>query len=281
MLEKYEINQSSIGLIGQNIHYSLSPKIHNFSARQLSLDTNYQLFDLDASEVREFVDYFWQKGGLGLNITQPHKRLVAELFGEDRQHQSVNCLYRGEHNWQATSTDGRGFARALKHAGARLNEFERVIVLGSGGAVSALVDEMSLYDNIKSITIIRRSREQDDHIKSIAGALKLRFTPFAPEFLAASLKVESENTLIIQATSAPLKGNDLGSFANAISPFKGVIVDIVYGKPSTFINKAVELGIPYQDGLPMLIEQARLSQELWWGKSADYQAIKEHLESQA
>jgi shikimate 5-dehydrogenase len=59
--------------------------------------------------------------------------------------------------------------------------------------------------------------------------------------------------------------------------FRGVFVDLVYGQPSALLKVATEKGIPSQDGLPMLIEQARASQQYWWGTSVPYSEILKEL----
>jgi hypothetical protein len=49
-----------------------------------------------------------------------------------------------------------------------------------------------------------------------------------------------------------------------------LLIDIIYDQPSEIYFEAIRLGLNCLDGMPMLIEQARLSQFLWWKKSASY-----------
>jgi shikimate 5-dehydrogenase len=65
----------------------------------------------------------------------------------------------------------------------------------------------------------------------------------------------------------------LKEFTGALSEYQGSLVDLIYDKPSALYFTALHRGIKAQDGLPMLIEQARLSQKLWWGKSASYEDL--------
>ena len=66
-------------------------------------------------------------------------------------------------------------------------------------------------------------------------------------------------------------------FCNAFGAFDGIFMDLVYGKPSAIFQSLKQKGKICQDGLPMLIEQARKSQELWWGEAAPFKEIFDHL----
>jgi shikimate dehydrogenase len=266
----------SLGLIGQHIGYSLSPQIHGVSAAFFGQELDYQLFDLPQGEIHEFLRDFWDAGGLGLNITQPHKSYVASLLKSEAS-DGVNCLYRGASYWQATSTDGQGFVRGLVHGHIDPNEVSQVVILGNGGVVPAIIAAIKDFKRLTSLRVLRRSDRRDIPLMAISSPLEVSFDDFSPKALQRSLAQGGHHTLLIQASSAPLRGEYLGDFAAVLNPFSGAVVDLVYGKPSQLLQRAKDMGMNCQDGLPMLIEQARLCQELWWGRSAPYQTISDHL----
>ena len=70
---------------------------------------------------------------------------------------------------------------------------------------------------------------------------------------------------MIQAASAPANGSDMREFIAPFASFVGIFADLIYDHPSALYFDALNRGLKCQDGLAMLIEQARLSQEIWWG----------------
>ena len=82
---------------------------------------------------------------------------------------------------------------------------------------------------------------------------------------------------MVQATSAPSHGYDLSEFIPALSSFEGLFCDLLYSTPSKIFSVLQEQGHLVLDGLPMLIEQALLSQKIWWGKSASYESVLKEL----
>ena len=124
------------------------------------------------------------------------------------------------------------------------------------------------------VHIFRRKASLDDKLRrQYAGSIK--FYDFDPLLFRPLIEQSTPRTLVVQGTSAPLKGDLLEDFSQVLGPLKGSMVDLVYGKPSALHGFAVSHQIPTQDGLPMLIEQARAAQNLWWGRAAPYAEIKE------
>jgi shikimate dehydrogenase len=261
-----------MGLIGERISYTRSPAMHNRAAAELGVNAVYLPLSLPAARVSSFLDTAWDLGALGFNVTQPHKTLVAGLF-KGCGMASVNTLYRGESGWIPASTDGEGYARGLSRTGRELTSFARIVILGAGGAVRAILASLGAKTGTE-ITILRRTAANDPVLKDcVPAGITLAFAPATPEALTAALKDRGDDTLFIQATSAPHQGDDLANFVPALRSFTGVVSDIVYGSPSTLYFSALAKNLVAQDGESMLIEQARLAQTLWWGKAAAYDAM--------
>ena len=146
----------------------------------------------------------------------------------------------------------------------------KVVILGNGGAALGLLSYMShMYD--KEYIVLRRSDFRDKLFPP-----RVKFMDFTLRALKEVLS-SSPRTLLIQSTSAPLKGDSLESLSPAISSLQGALVDIVYGSPSHLFECAKKVGLPCINGLPMLVEQAVLSQEYWWGQSIDSSLVYKFL----
>lgn len=266
-----------IGLLGHGTSYTLSPAMHNHAAKILHKDLVYVNFDLKTDYVKQFLEIFWQLGGAGLNVTVPHKSLTASLVKTDGL-TAVNTLVRGEYGWTGYSTDGEGFIHGLSRAKASIQDFDAVIMLGSGGSAQSILGAIAQATTEKPpITIIhRRSRNHDSQIHEAvckAPVQMLTFRELTPEAFADTLaNLHGIKKLVIQATSAPKNGDRLQQYSSAIKLLSSedLLVDIIYDQPSEIYFEAIRLGLNCLDGMPMLVEQARLSQFLWWKKSASY-----------
>ena len=261
-----------LGLLGEHISYTRSPAMHNRAAELLGRNEVYLPLSMPAADVGDFLRIAWSMGAAGFNVTTPHKELVASLFPASGL-ASANTLYRGKAGWLAASTDGEGFALGLARLGRPLDTFRRIVLLGSGGASLALLAYMgAVLAKVPELYILRRNAQRDAALSAVAPC-KPQFLPWSADALRSALQASSANCLLIQASSAPQRGDDLAGFVTALSGFTGTLSDLVYGKPSALYREAVSMGLPAQDGQAMLIEQARLSQQLWWGQAAAYDAM--------
>src|SRR5262245_24031324 len=87
-----------MGVLGEHIAYTLSPRLHNFSANLLGLNVAYLALPLPPEAVSDFLRSAWSLGAVGFNVTTPHKALVAALFPAAGL-TSGNTLYRGKTGW--------------------------------------------------------------------------------------------------------------------------------------------------------------------------------------
>lgn len=259
-----------LALIGRHCSHSLSKEIHEFTLRTWQVPARYDVIDIPDHKLSSTLQSLWTQGYHGLNVTSPYKRRVAAYIGQNPQ-TAVNTLWRGKSFWCGASSDAYGFRKGLWHLGCRPEGLRKTVILGCGGVVPSLLKVVGQ----SSIVILRRSLEQ-----RIGGArTNVRYRELTPDALREELEGASTDTLLVQATSAPLKGDDMAWLESAIQDFSGFLVELNYGKTSRLLAIARKRGMLCQDGLTMLIEQALRSQELWFAKSANYEAILGHLQS--
>lgn len=264
-----------MGLIGHNISHTLSPFIHNYSKSKLKINIVYLPIDVPALKIKSTLDTLINLGAVGFNVTVPHKLAVGKIItGAEK---SVNTIYFENNNLMAASTDGIGFCNGLTQMNRNINSFDHLIIIGNGGATSGLLDyfEDSAI-SFEKIDLFRRDSSKDKRFE-YSNARSFRFHEMKAELFKKALMESSSKTLLIQATSAPLLGNDLSYLCDDLTLLKGCFVDLVYGTPSKIYSECQKIRIPAIDGLPMLIEQARASQNLWWNQSLEYQEIERAL----
>jgi shikimate dehydrogenase len=267
-------NIKFLGVIGKNIGYSMSPYIHNYFISKNNLKNIYNIFDISEHNLKSFLDIFWELGALGFNITTPYKEIIAKLIGKNS---SINTLYRGEKYWLGMSSDGPGFVKSIERIDRTIYQFDNIIILGSGGVVSAIIQyfvKLKL-NNLKNIFIFRRNKDRDYKFNEFSKNLPINFKNF--DDLNSFIKPfkKSKNTMILQATNAG--GNILDNHMSIIDNFNGVFIDLIYKNESNLYHQAVKKVITAQNGYSMLIEQARISQRYWWNDTLEYNDFKDYL----
>ncbi len=264
------------GLIGSNIGYTKSPVMHNRAAQILGINAVYLPLQMESSKVPDFLETSLHMNFGGFNVTQPHKEIAAKSLSATKL-KSVNTISRTSKGWTATSTDGVGFVAGFKRVGREFSSFEQVVFIGAGGAVTAVLEYLAQNKSeIPKISVLRRSSEKDLVMKKIIGK-KISFVDLSVENLTEELGGKGSETLLVQASSAPLHGDDLSKYIPALKNFTGVVCDMIYSTPSKLYFAALNQDLVALDGEAMLIEQARASQKIWWGKSASYEDMMHAL----
>lgn len=262
-------------LLGHKVSYSLSPLIHSKSANNLGIEASYEVLDIDPNQFKSIGEILREKNIIGFNVTKPYKEMISSALGMSILG-SFNTGFYEKNEWNLESTDFRGYERALDRNRIKLDQTEHIIFLGNGGAVSALIAGMcEKFPEAHQFHILRRNSDKDNIFSKYSS--KVKYYDFDPLNLKKICKSHSKAHLV-QATSLPQLGNRMDEFSNVVPDnFRGSFYDLVYGFDCSFANRFAKLSLPFDDGLAMLIEQARASQEIWWGRSASYELISEAI----
>ena len=266
--------QGQVGLLGNHISYSLSPIIFEISAGLLNKQCSYKLYDLEQKKVASFLNHFWKNGGLGFNVTTPYKRLVASLTASS--YKSVNTVYRSLSGWASVSTDGVGFFFALVNAGVKLKQLKNIVFLGSGGVVTSILDAIKCEKLCCQVFILRRNTQYDEELLTFSNNnLRIELKKLEPEVLYSVLKNKNKDTLLVQATNAPEKGDLLYNFVRSLRDYQGNFFDLAYNKRSALYDAAKKRELMAMDGRSMLVAQALESHKYWLGKKPSFSLVYE------
>jgi shikimate dehydrogenase len=118
-----------VGLIGQPVAGSLSPRMQNAAFAARALDWAYVPLEVERARLEEAVKGLVALGFAGANVTIPHKEAAAALCDE-AEGDSVNTLVVRAGRVLGFNTDRETVAGI---------EAERVCVIGAGGAAKALL----------------------------------------------------------------------------------------------------------------------------------------------
>ena len=245
------------GVIGKDISYSLSPRIHKLFSQASGINLDYEIHDIDKDPIPFIYDFF-KKGGTGLNITKPYKEIVAKEFSTSLD--SVNCLY-GEID--ATSTDGSGFIADIKSKNISLND-SNILLFGLGGAGKSILKEIKTTKNIyvenRTKAKVEAVIQKNENIRKYSGEPVDLFISCAEKFDLESI------TFIQNINFAP----------------NSSIYDVNYKNETNIILAEmanVDESRTY-DGLGMLVEQAADSFEHWFEHRPETENIKKILLSE-
>ena len=227
------------GLLGRTLSHSYSPQIHSKLA-----DYPYSLFEVEQDKLAHFL----LSGSFsGLNVTIPYKKAVipycAKLSPIAQKLGAVNTIVRQDDgSLLGHNTDYFGFLSTVKRTGLTING-KKVLVLGSGGAsVTAVAVLKDLSANV--VTISRTGENNYTNLeKHKDAALIVNATP-------VGMYPETDN--------APLS-------LDLFHQLEGVI-DLIYNPARTkLLQEAEQRGIIAENGLYMLVAQAKESAEWFTG----------------
>jgi len=278
-----------LGVIGDPIDHSLSPKIHNLFAKQTGINIDYQAYHVLSENLDSFIKDFFKNGGRGLNVTLPHKiNCLRSVWGSSANVTRIgaaNTLKYSSGAWgdpkiKADSTDGPGLIEDLK------NKFKlssaNVLILGAGGSALSIIPSIEECSP-ENIILDNRSQEKiqsiidrfDNDDKSNYGLLPGKI----PHKIVHIDNFDGEIDLVINATSAGFSGPFKWHRELNVNS-KTVFYDLSYSnnkEKTPFLEWASQYSDNYYDGFGMLINQAALSFTLWTGSSPDTEITKADL----
>lgn len=271
------MSAGQFAVFGHPISHSLSPQIHQAFARQFGLELEYRTIDASPAEFEADVRRFFADGGLGANVTLPHKAAAFALADERSEAASragsANVLTpRVGGRLAAHNTDGDGMVRDITERHQVDLRGHTALLLGAGGAAHGVA--WSLLDaGVETLTIVNRTPESADALADAIGDPARAHTRYWEDL--ADLGAFD---LIVNATSAGVLGRSL-DLPFAIVGNRALCYDLSYGKAATdFLAWARTAGARYAfDGLGMLVETAADAFELWHGKRPDTDPVYREL----
>ncbi len=248
-------------VIGDPIVQSKSPVIHGFWLEKLGLSARYDRTLVTGDGLGDFFasrrdDPDWR----GCNITAPHKVAaldhVPDPGGVRDSIGAINTVFRdGSGALIGTNTDAAGFYAPLADFDL---EGAPVAVIGAGGAARAVLFALA-RGGVERVTILNRSPLKAMGLLATFG-LKGDAVPLDSPIPPVALLVNASS---LGMTGQPTLDLDLSAL-----PEDAVVYDAVYAPLETALLKAARAReLETVDGLEMLIGQAALAFELFFGKA--------------
>jgi len=260
------------GIVGNPVHHSLSPAIHNRAFRQLGRNAVYLAFEV--KDLGEALKGIRGLGVRGVSVTIPFKTEVVPLLdkveGLARKIGAVNTIVNRGGKLIGYNTDCDGALGALEE---KMNlRGKKVVLIGAGGSARAI--GFGLKGRDCYLTVVNRSEKKGE---SLSKELGCRYLPLSS--LARMETEDLEADVIINATSVGMYPRDRETPVPKGLLKKGMtVMDIVYQPLRTkLIREANRRGCFTVNGLEMLVRQAAAQFEIWTGRRLETGRIKKAL----
>ena len=247
-------------VIGDPIDHSKSPLIHRFWLDALGIAGDYRRRRVAPDDLARYIadaraDTDWR----GCNVTLPHKIAVMDLVDDPGDVRdgigAMNTILRQpDGSLIGTNTDAAGFAAPLGDSDLA---GQPAAVIGAGGAARAVLFALARL-GVGPVTIYNRTPLKAAGLLArfgLKGDVKALGAPLPPVALLV-------NTSALGMTGQPPLDLDLSPL-----PEDAIVYDIVYAPLETsLLAGARGRDLATVDGLDMLIGQAALAFELFFGR---------------
>jgi shikimate dehydrogenase len=269
-----------LGLMGQPVEHSLSPKMHNASFAADGLDYVYVALEVRPQDLASAVRGAAALGFRGFNVTMPHKRTLLPLLDEmdeaTRVSGAVNTVIIEEFKLSGFNTDGGGLVEACRETGIGIAG-RRVLILGAGGVAASIAFAFA-GEGAKEIHIVNRSaargREMSGKLRRAKEKMGVQAYP-----LDALSEAASRADIIVNATSLGMKERDPLPIPVEYLDEGRAVCDVVYrpGSETPLVRLARERGVHVASGKRMLLYQGVLAQKLWTRREPNVKAMDEAI----
>lgn len=253
-----------LAVLGDPLAFTRSPELHRAGLAWLGLPGESVALRTPADGLEARLGELARAGYAGVNLTHPLKEavlpLLAHLSPDARAARSANTVGFAPEGWWGETTDGAGFVDLLRALG-RPPDAERVVIHGAGGAARSLALALAAA-GCRNLVVAARDPARAAAAWSAIPVARLEASgPGRFEYQ------HSRATLIVNATPASSAREPMDP---ATAPEATLLIDLTYGPaPTPWVLAARAAGRAAEDGLGLLIHQARRSLELWTGRAVE------------
>lgn len=270
--------------------------MHNAALEHLGLDWRYVAFDVHPDRLREAIAGAKAMNFVGLNLTVPHKLMAMDLVDvvdpAARRWGAINTIrFEGltkEGAWRGLgeiapdearevravgfNTDADAIVKAIgEDLGLELGG-AKVLVVGAGGAGRAAALRLAL-EKPAELWLANRTA-------ATAEELAAEILRDQPELNVRLGFPQERVDLLLNATSLGLRPEDPSPLAGSTFelPMAAHVYDMVYKPAQTRLLRAAnDAQCRTANGLGMLLHQGAKALEIWTGKTAPVEIMREAL----
>ncbi|NOZ04094.1 MAG: shikimate dehydrogenase [FCB group bacterium] len=269
-------------VIGNPVHHSLSPVLHNWVFKELGLPAHYEKIQCGNEDLPDIIHRIKIGELSGINVTIPHKEAILpyldELEPDASNIKAVNCVVKMDDKLVGHNTDSVGFMATLRgnHIAVPGQKF---ILLGAGGVARSI-----LYTLVKNgagaVMVVNRT-------PSRSRELILEMESFSCCTIMQSVSLDKipyyldGEVCIINCTPVGMTPHTGESpIPSKFLRKQHILIDTIYTPLKTqFLRDGEQAGAVTINGLELFISQALASLDLWFGNPVSERVDRSRLKS--
>lgn len=273
------------GILANPAGHSLSPAMHNAAFKSLHMQAQYEVFEIAEEDLGKFIKSARNQGIEGLSVSLPFKEKVVQYLDKVDKNAArigaVNTIVNREGFLHGFNTDYIAATKALflDQKAVDVDKKMLAVVIGAGGAARAIC--YGLMKLGMDVIVANRTRQKAD-------AIAIEFAEIFRKSAIHSSGINSIpkgdiliNTASIWTKEPSIRIDSLPYFCKPefVREFR-LVMDICYRPLETpLIRAAKRMGIEYVTGDKMLLYQALDQFEIWTGRKAPVEVMREALEN--
>lgn len=258
-----------VGIVGLPVAHSRSPIIHKFWLDVHRIPGTYVPLAVEPERLQDALRGLVALGFRGCNVTQPHKQTAMAYLDRvnetARRIGAVNTIVvERDGTLSGFNNDGNGFVQSLRDAKPDWRgDAGPALILGAGGAARAVLVAL-LENGARKVLIANRTHEK---ASAMAAEFGSKVTAIA---WADRNDAMADLALLVNATDRGMTGKSALDVAMDRLPTTAMVGDLIYTPPETpFLRQARLRGNLTVNGLGLLLNQARLGFQAWFGVLPD------------
>jgi shikimate dehydrogenase len=277
-----------VGLIGNPVSHSFSPRFQQAALDALDLPVHYELWPTPSPQLLTRVRSLCGQDYLGANVTSPHKQAVLPLLDKvdslAARIGAVNAIVHRDDYLHGYNTDAQGFLRALHEYGLGKADKDgnislkgyTAVLLGAGGAARGAAFALA-EAGVSRLLILNRHRER---AQLLAADVQQHYDGPVFSLSDPNFLIPHASSVIINATSVGMHEDVSPLPVDVLARFDSdtFVYDMIYNPSQTrLLCQALAMGLRAANGLSMLLHQGALAFTLWTGLSAPLDIMRKAL----
>ena len=279
------INTRMIALLGKPLSQSYAARMQNAAYKAAGINMLYFYSEVENEHLLDVVNGIRHMSFAGFAVTKPNKVEIMKYVDEkdslcEKMNASNTVVILPDGKLKAYNTDGIGFIRALKEEMPNINVKESTFFcIGAGGAGRAISSVLAYYGAkkiyIANRTISKAEKLVDDINKNFAPVAEL--VDLNDEAMLKDKIRESDVIMNNTGLGMATKLEETPIPKEYLIPGR-LCFDATYNPAKTrFLIEAEEMGCSIMNGLGMSLYQGAEQIELWSGKDAPIEAMRQEL----
>ena len=280
-----DINTRMIALLGKPLSQSYAARMQNAAYKAAGINMLYFYSEVENEHLPDVVNGLRHMSFAGFAVTKPNKVEIMKYVDEkdplcEKMNASNTVVILPDGKLKAYNTDGIGFIRALREEMPDISIKESTFFcIGAGGAGRAISSVLAYYGAkkiyIANRTISKAEKLVDDINKNFAPVAEL--VDFNDALILKDKIRKSDVIMNNTGLGMVTKLEETPVAKEFLNPGQ-LCFDATYNPSKTrFLVEAEEMGCRIMNGLGMSLYQGAKQIELWSGKDAPIEVMRQEL----